>query len=124
MHYARLLVLVVATQALGCASTILLNYSLLSTRSVDLSRTPTLEQRAIRTSGEDKTRTVTIIPIGTLSLQEAIDNALSSVPGCVALKDGTIKLEYGGLPFVYLESRIIVEGFPIIDPELAGKAGR
>lgn len=100
----------------GCAQQQILAFSLLSTRSVDPRQFGSFERGGIQAEGSDTMRIVVIAPIGTLDVRTAVDAAIASTPGCVALLDGTINSEIAGVPFIYMEQRIVVKGYPLIDP--------
>jgi hypothetical protein len=52
-----------------------------------------------------------------MSIRTALERAIDSVPGGVALVDGSIKLNQRiFFPFIYADSKIVVEGTPLVDP--------
>ena len=69
--------------------------------------------------GEDKVSIIIFIPTGTPNIKQAIDKAIQSVPGAVALLDGVITQKGWWIPYIYGETSYIVEGTPLIDPKLA-----
>ncbi len=52
-------------------------------------------------------------------MKEAVDRAMESVPGAVALVDGVLSSRVWYIPYVYGQESYIVEGTPLIDPRLA-----
>jgi hypothetical protein len=101
----------------GCTTTPILNFSIISTKSLPVEDLGKLERREIRVSGQTEQQVYFIIPVGNVSIRTALERAIDSVPGCVALVDGSIKLvQRVFFPFIYAESKIVVEGTPLIDP--------
>ena len=112
--------LLAAAAVLAGCTTNLAKFSLVTTRNVDLSRLAELQRENRRVQGED-TRTVILFVSNKMqpSMKEALERAMESVPGCVALADATLHQEYatfilGGY------STYVVEGTPLIDPRLKG----
>ena len=62
---------------------------------------------------------IIIIPTGTVNIKEAIDRAIESTPGCVALLDGVIYTKFWWIPYIYGQQSATIEGTPLIDPSLA-----
>lgn len=62
---------------------------------------------------------IVVVPTGTISFKSAIDRALESIPGCVALLDGIIYTKTWYIPYIYGRETAIVEGTPLIDPKTA-----
>jgi len=109
------------TLVLGCTTTKLLDFTVISTRSIQLAGNPNFEVREKRVRGEDEASMVFVFPVGTLDVGEAIGRAIDSEPGCVALQDGSIvREERLFFPFLYADSKIVVEGSPIIDTSRTG----
>ena len=73
-----------------------------------------LETRAFGESGQ---QIFIVFPVGDISIRTSLERAISSVPGCVALVDGSITLqERIFFPFIYADSKIVIQGTPLIDP--------
>jgi hypothetical protein len=101
----------------GC-STRMVDYTILSTKNVDLSRVGSFRRSAERVTGKDTQFWLIIIPVsGSPNLKEAIDRAVERVPGAVALVDGVVY--YRAWWFIFGSRAIIVEGTPLIDPEVS-----
>jgi hypothetical protein len=76
----------------------------------------------MRVSGQTEQQVYFIIPIGNVNVRTSVERAINSVPGCVALVDGSIKLtQRVFFPFIYADSKIVVEGTPLIDPTRASQ---
>jgi hypothetical protein len=101
----------------GCTTTPILNFSIISTKSLPVEDLGKLERREMRVRGQTEQQVYFIIPVGNVSIRTALERAIDSVPGCVALVDGSIELvQRVFFPFIYADSKIVVEGTPLIDP--------
>jgi len=112
-----LLVGVMAVSIVGCA-TRLVDFTIISTKNIDLSRGADFKRGTTRIQGEDKVSIIIFIPTGTPNIKQAIDKAIQSVPGAVALLDGVVTSKGWYIPYIYGESSFVVEGTPLIDPKL------
>lgn len=101
----------------GCASQVV-GFTMLSNKSIDLSRAAEFKRGTAPVSAEDTVHIIVIIPTGAPDAGEALSRALASVPGAVALLDGTISSEIFYIPYIYGYSKYVVEGTPLIDPRL------
>ncbi len=101
----------------GCA-TRLVDFTIISTKNIDLSRGADFKRGPSRVQGEDKVSIIIFIPTGTPNIKQAIDKAIQSVPGAVALLDGVVTAKGWWIPYIYGESSYVVEGTPLIDPKL------
>ncbi len=104
----------------GCTTTIV-DFTIVSTKNIDLSRAGEFERSPHMVRGNDVAHWVTIFPLGSPEMKPAIDRAIQSVPGCVALVDGRIRERFWYIPFIYGQDAIIAEGTPLIDPNMIGK---
>ncbi len=105
----------------GC-TTRMVDFTIISTKNVDLSRAAEFESGKSRITGEDMAHIIVFIPTGQINIKEAIDNALESVPGAVALLDGVISSKFFYIPYIYGQQSYIVEGTALIDPQLASNS--
>tara|TARA_Y100001970_G_scaffold96205_1_gene121185 strand:- start:214 stop:657 length:444 start_codon:yes stop_codon:yes gene_type:complete len=103
VRYIFLLSLIILT---GCA-TRLGDFTLLSTRNVDLDGDYVLVERSVE--GEDLVPIVILFPIGTPNLENAIDDALKSAGGDL-MTDAVLTYNYWYIPYVYGVQRYSVEG--------------
>lgn len=101
----------------GCA-TRLVDFTIISTKNIDLARGADFKRGSSRVQGEDKVSIIIFIPTGTPNIKTAIDKAIQSVPGAVALLDGVVTAKGWWIPYIYGESSYVVEGTPLIDPNL------
>lgn len=106
-----------------CVRTIT-DFTIVSTKNVDLSRAAEFKWSPRMVRGRDVVHWVTIFPLswsGDPELKPAIDRAIQSVPGCVALVDGRIRESFWYIPLLYGQHSLIAEGTPLIDPNIFGK---
>ncbi len=102
----------------GCV-TRLVDFTIISTKNIDLAKGASFTRASARATGEDIVSIIIIIPTGTPNIKTAIDRAIESVPGAVALLDGVLSQKTFYIPYIYGESGYVVEGTPLIDPALA-----
>ncbi|HEY5974644.1 MAG TPA: hypothetical protein VIU41_07880 [Geobacteraceae bacterium] len=108
--------------AVGCLSGCvqrLTDFTIISSKNVDLSRGGEFVRAEGRVEGED-TKPVIIFPIGIPNAKEAMDNAIQSVPGCVGLVDGV--LEHEAFAFIFGYTKYRVKGTCLMDPKLVKTA--
>ena len=103
----------------GC-TTRLIDFTMISTKNMDLSRAATFRRGPTRAEGIDSCSIIIFIPTGTPNIKEAIDRAIETVPGAVALVDGVVSYKSWYIPYIFGKAMYIVEGTPLIDPQLAG----
>jgi hypothetical protein len=115
--------LIIAAAALlaltGCTHRYI-DFTTISSKNIDLSRGAEFERGPQRVVGEDTTHIIIFIPTGQPNAKEALDRAIESTPGAVALLDGVIYNKSWYIPYIYGQSTIQVEGTPLIDPKLRG----
>ncbi|MCL6267442.1 hypothetical protein [Flagellimonas myxillae] len=111
---------VLAVVALFCTSCShrILDFTVISTKNVDLSQGASFKKGSNRVKGEDMVHYVITIPLGSVSIKEAVDQAIETTPGCVALLDGVIYSK-GWWAILYGREYVVVEGTPLIDPGMA-----
>jgi hypothetical protein len=97
----------------------MIDFTILSTKNIDLARASTFKRGAARVEGKDEISIIIFIPTGVPNVKEAIDRAIESVPGAVALLDGVVMSHYFYIPYIYGKQAYVVEGTPLIDPQLA-----
>lgn len=119
---SKLLAIAVLTVFLvtGCSQRIV-DFTIISTKNVDISKGAQFERGRDRVEGTDMIHIILSIPTGVPNLKEAIDKALESVPGAVALLDGVV---YSKAFYIVLygQTSYIVEGTPLIDPSMAANS--
>ncbi|NOU36089.1 MAG: SHOCT domain-containing protein [Kiritimatiellaceae bacterium] len=105
--------------SVGC-TTRLVDFTTISTKNVDWSRAATFSRAPVRVEGKDVVHIIVFIPTGIPNMKEAIDQAIESKPGCVALVDGVVYQKLWWIPYIYGQSSFVVEGTPLIDSGLSG----
>ena len=101
----------------GCTQR-LVDFTVISSKNMDLSRGAEFERGAKRVTGQDSSQIIIVIPTGMPSTKEAMDRAIESEPGAVALLDGVVTQSSWYIPYIYGKTTIKVEGTPLIDPKL------
>jgi len=99
----------------GCV-TRLGDFTLISTKNVDLSKGASFQRGQSRVKGEDVATIIIFIPTGVPNMKTAIDKAIESVPGGIALLDAVLSQKAWW--FIFGQSGYVVEGTPLIDPAL------
>jgi len=100
----------------GCV-TRLGDFTLISTKNIDLTRGASFKRAQSRATGEDSVAIIIFIPTGVPNMKTAIDKAIESVPGAVALLDGVLSYKAFYI-LLFGQYGYIVEGTPLIDPAL------
>ncbi len=103
----------------GCAQR-LIDFTIISTKNVDLSKAGTFTRAKERVQGEDLVHIIIFIPTGVPNMKEAVDRAIEKVPGGVALVDGV--LSHRGWWILYGQQAYVIEGTPLVDPALAAES--
>lgn len=116
----RILLIMAAVTLLLCTGCTqrLLDFTIISSKNVDLSRADSWEHVSWRVKGTDTAHWILIFPTGIPDAKEAMDRAIESQPGAVALVDGVVSFKSWIIPFIYGQQKYIVEGSPLIDPKL------
>ncbi|MDT8415923.1 MAG: hypothetical protein RQ735_11175 [Flavobacteriaceae bacterium] len=96
----------------------LIDFTLISSKNVDLAKGASFVRGKERVKGVDKVHVVLFIPTGSINLKEAVDRAIETTPGAIALLDGVVYTKFWYVPLIYGQSMAIVEGTPLIDPSL------
>ena len=91
----------------GCWNQRLGDFSVISSRNFDLNSDYVLLEKGV--IGEDIQYIILFIPTGQINIENAVDDALKRVDGDV-MTNATIKLQGFYIPYIYGESRYIVEG--------------
>jgi len=104
--------------ASGCANRIV-DFTVISTKNIDWSKASTFTRAKSRSEGKDAAHIIIFIPTGVPNMKEAVDRAIESVPGAVALLDGVVAVKFYYIPFIYGRQWFVVEGTPLIYPGLA-----
>ncbi|MDK2841927.1 MAG: hypothetical protein PWQ17_1432 [Anaerophaga sp.] len=112
------ILLILTAVMLSSCSQRIFDFTMVSTKNIDLSKASTFKRSNNRANGEDGVYWIITIPLGVPNLKEAIDKAIESTPGAVALVDGVVYSK-SWWAIVTGYSGYVVEGTPLIDPALA-----
>lgn len=96
----------------------LLDFTMISSKNIDLAHAASFQRGPQRVSGKDKIHIVLFFPTGVVNIKEAVDRAIETTPGCVALLDGVIYLKGWYIPLLYGQRAAVIEGTPLIDPSI------
>ena len=113
----RKAVLVIMASVLmsGCSQQ-MFDFTIMSTRNIELSKLSALQRSNQRVEGEDKAHFIIVIPTKIIRIDQAVDRTIAATPGCVALLDGTVYHKSWWIPYIYAQERYVVEATPLIDP--------
>ncbi len=114
---SAIMVVLVSTLLVPCTNRIL-DFTVVSSKNLDLTKGASFVKGKSRVTGEDLAHWIIVIPTSEVNIKEALDRAIESTPGCVALLDGVIYEKFWYFPYVYGQQVVIVEGTPLIDPSL------
>jgi hypothetical protein len=118
MQLSKILTIAGAVLLLPGCSTRITDFTVISSKNMDLAHGADFKRAPNRVKGEDRKSIIILFPTGEPNAKEAMDNAIESVPGAVGLVDGVVT-KYGWyIPYVYGEFWYEVEGTPLIDPAL------
>lgn len=115
-------VLIITTLILSSCSHRVLDFTLISSKNVDLTKGAGFVRGKSRVKGKDMVHWIIIFPTGSVNIKEAVDRAIESTPGCVALLDGVIYAKFWWIPYIYGQQSATIEGLPLIDPSLVYNA--
>ena len=91
----------------GCWNQRVGDFSVISSRNFDLNSDYVLLEKGV--TGEDTQYIIIFIPTGQINIENAVDDALKRVDGDV-MTNASIKLKGFWIPYIYGESRYVVEG--------------
>lgn len=100
--------------SLSACTTRLTDFTIISTKNVEYSKMSDYKRGEHRVEGVDMKHIIFFIPTGTPNVKEAIDRAIESVPGGVALVDGVVYHTGWWIPYIYGQISYTVEGTPLI----------
>jgi hypothetical protein len=93
-------------------------FTILSTKDIDWSKSSEYRSVPQTVIGKDLYQIVIFIPSKeTVSIEQAVSDALEQIPGAVALLNATILYKNFYIPFIYGQSGFIVKGTVLIGPE-------
>jgi hypothetical protein len=111
------LIVVIGLLLTSCSQD-LFNFTLISTKNIEIDKLSTLKKSAEKTKGYDKASLIIIVPTKRVKIDQAITNTIDLIPGCIALVDGVVTTKFWYIPYIYGEQKIVVEATPLIDISL------
>lgn len=114
----KILILFTATILLSSCSQRITDFTILSSKNVDLSKANKFKRGRDRVEGRDVKHIIVLIPTGRSDIKQATDKAIESTPGAIALVDGVVSWHYWIVPWIYGQQWYQVEGTPLIDTDL------
>ena len=115
----KLVFLILLSIIFASCSQRLFDFTIISTKNIELDKLSSLKKSPERTTGEDKASIIVFVPTHTIRIDQAIDNTIEGIPGCVALLDGVVYSKFWWIPYIYGEQRFVIEATPLIDPAIA-----
>ncbi|MNZ98568.1 hypothetical protein D3C78_1178570 [compost metagenome] len=112
----KLLLSVLVLSALqGCVQRVG-DFTVASTKNIDLKREAHRVDERRRVVGQDVVHIISFIPTGLYpNMKEAMDNAIEKAPGAVGLSDVTVKRGQWYIPLVYGQDYFEIEGNPVYE---------
>ena len=102
--------------ASGCATQRIGDFTLLSTKNIDISQMDQLERIGSRQDARDMKNSFAIYVGAVPSMEEAVDEAMEQIPGCRALVDVSVKVVSRAFSSGYE-----IEGECLVDPAIASR---
>lgn len=112
----KVLSLILTAGLMSSCSLRLGDFTMLSTRNIDINaENGHRVDKAKRVKGVDRSHIIVIVPTGQPNMKEATDRAIDAGGyNCEAISDATIRSSWWYVPYIYGQSQIQVEGFPVI----------
>ena len=99
----------------GCV-TRLGDFTVISTKNIDWSKASNFKRHTAEVEGQDIAHIIVFIPTKfAINIEEAVDEAIETVPGAVALTDAVIRHKFWYIPYIYGQEGYVIEGTPLID---------
>jgi len=112
---SMMVISIVAILMAGCTTvTRIGDFTIVSSKNIDLTRGADFKRGTSRVKGEDIVVNNGFTVPATPNMKTAIDRAIESVPGAVALLDGVISSKIVAYPF-WNKQGYVVEGTPLVD---------
>lgn len=97
-----------------------LDFSIISTKRIDLSKGDRFVKMSKRINAVDRSVIITIFPTSYPSFQQAVEKGLAQAPGAVAIADGTMHERFWWIPFIFGRHEIKISGVPIMYKDNVG----
>jgi len=112
----KITILSILALMLSSCSQRVMDFTIISSKNIDLKQLANCVKTNNRIEGKDTKHIIVIIPTGKPDAKEAIDRAIESVPGAVAILDGVLTYKWFIIPYIYGQFAYVVEGTPLINP--------
>ncbi|MGY5353431.1 hypothetical protein [Wenyingzhuangia sp. IMCC45467] len=109
----KLLIISLSLFLVSCSQR-LHDFTLISTKNIELNELNNLRKSEKRISNEDKTHVIVFIPTKQTKIENAIDKIIENTPGCIALLDVVIHSKFWWIPYIYGQQKFVVEATPLI----------
>ena len=116
----KIVFLLVLTFTFSSCTQRIFDFTIVSTKNIELENLSNLKKGSKRTEGEDKASIIVLFSTHRISISQAIDNTIEGIPGCIALLDGVVTSKFWWIPYIYGEEKFIIEAVPLIDPSMQG----
>jgi hypothetical protein len=111
----KTIIALLATSAMtGCVHRIG-DFTVASTKNMDVKDHTYKIYSGKRVIGEDKAHIILLFPTGVPNMKEAMDKAIESSPGAVGLSDVVVKQGSFYIPLIYGQVWYEIEGTPIVE---------
>ena len=114
----KLTLIVSAVLLLTSCSQDLFNFTIVSTKNIEIEKLSMFKKGSNKVKGEDIAYIIILIPTKRVKIDQAISNTMDGIPGCVALLDGTVISKFWFIPYIYGQAKIVVEATPLIDKSI------
>lgn len=108
-----LMITTAALLAAGCTSQRIGDFTLLSTKNIDITQIDTFERAGSRQDARDMKNSFAVYVGAVPSMEEAVDEAMEQISGCRALVDVSVKIVNRAFSSGYE-----IEGECLVDPAL------
>jgi hypothetical protein len=99
----------------GCCSQRLGDFTVLTTKNINLSNFSTKDNLSAgteRVSGSDVSHMICVFPTKVPNFKDAIDDAIEQ-GNCDLLSEAVIRYEFFYIPLIYGQEKFVVEGCPV-----------
>ena len=112
-------ILIFASIILSSCSQDLFNFTIVSTKNIELEKLSSLKKSTEKAKGEDKSSIILFVSTKRIKIDRAISNTIDEIPGCIALLDGSVYSKFWWIPYIYGEQKIVIEATPLIDSSVS-----
>jgi len=114
------LIVILSMLSISCTHR-LIDFTMISSKNVELSKMAQYARSPGRVSGQDESVIIFVFPVKIAHPKMAVDRAIESMPGCVALVDGVLTSTTVMLPPLFGVVTYEVEGTCLVDREISNR---